>query len=820
MAGARLLTRRLTVATFSAAVLGSVVGVLATFGACSGTTPTAAQGPATPAAVPPGATTARPGAPLPDLGSLHLEQFTPLLALPELQAAARAADEEKPAAAALEVERVLQARTVPEDDLPRWQLLLGRLHERAGNLPAALAAYEIAASRTWQLTGYSRLLLGRAALRAGHHKRAIQKLRDVPSAEPAAFEAQLLTVEAALASGDRQLALATWRQHLHDAFGGTATLIALDLAEALLTDSGAQGAVEALALARHVSSRDVDQRAGTRAAELERRALEAMPAAERAVRAKPSRDEALARINALVEARRGDEAVRAADELIANLPTNETYSKVGCEAAVLRGRALALVRQWGRAADLFVDPIRYCTEDSDLRARLLFLAGKYASSDKRHTLAVQRYEQLEKEVPGHRLADDARLNAALAYLEVGVEARFTELLGRMPDDYPGGDMMLEGVFRLALRRIERGDWSAAASVLDRATALLRDKDSARGLEFSGRERYFRARAWMETGERERGVNELEAIVRELPLSYYMLHAYSRLSDLDRPRAERARDESIAAAASQPFAFERRDEFELPGFRRGIELLRQGDVEFAKRELDALKFDPSSTAPGVLWGMALLYARAGAARESHSIARGLLTDWLRRWPAGDWTRAWEIAFPRPHAAIVAREAKKNDVPEALVYAVMREESAFDARAVSSADAYGLMQLIVPTAASAAKPLGLPSDAEALKRPTINIALGSRTLAKLRSRFSDNPWLAIPGYNAGPGRPARWLKERPQLDFDVWVETIPFVETRRYTKRVLASQAAYAFVYRKPEDPLMTLPTRLTPPKSDAPSDASP
>src|SRR5262249_29742459 len=145
------------------------------------------------------------------------------------------------------------------------------------------------------------------------------------------------------------------------------------------------------------------------------------------------------------------------------------------------------------------------------------------------------------------------------------------------------------------------------------------------------------------------------------------------------------------------------------------------------------------------------------------------------------------------ALVEREAKKNAVPEELVYAVMREESQFDPGAESPARAYGLMQLIVPTARLYGKPLGLRPDAEALKRPAVNVTLGCRVLADLTHSFSTTPLLAIPGYNAGGGRPRRWLKDRPAIDFDLWVELIPFTETRRYTKRVLASRASYAYLY---------------------------
>jgi soluble lytic murein transglycosylase len=143
--------------------------------------------------------------------------------------------------------------------------------------------------------------------------------------------------------------------------------------------------------------------------------------------------------------------------------------------------------------------------------------------------------------------------------------------------------------------------------------------------------------------------------------------------------------------------------------------------------------------------------------------------------------------------VQREAKKNEIAEALVYGVMREESVFDPRAVSAADAYGLMQLVTPTAEHFAKKLKIPFSKAQLLRPQTNIALGSRVLRDYQAQFPTNPLLAIPAYNAGPGRPKRWLTEHPNVDFDVWVELIPFRETRRYTKRVLASRGVYGMLY---------------------------
>src|SRR5581483_3447198 len=144
------------------------------------------------------------------------------------------------------------------------------------------------------------------------------------------------------------------------------------------------------------------------------------------------------------------------------------------------------------------------------------------------------------------------------------------------------------------------------------------------------------------------------------------------------------------------------------------------------------------------------------------------DWLEHYPAGRWRAAWELAYPRAYGDLVARESARSGIPDALAFAIMREESAFDPHAASAAHAFGLMQLIVPTAKRMAKHLSLPADEDALRRPEVNVALGCRYLSVLRGEFPDDPLLAIPGYNAGSGAPRRWIAEHPTADFDLWVE----------------------------------------------------
>jgi soluble lytic murein transglycosylase len=470
------------------------------------------------------------------------------------------------------------------------------------------------------------------------------------------------------------------------------------------------------------------------------------------------------------------------------------------------------LKQRTRAEGRLNEIIDRCKSD-DLRVSALYLAGKSAFQDDRYADCDKILARLEREAPRHRLADDARLYRAQAQQELGAEARSVALLDSMPNDYPSGDMVSEGLFLLALDYMEKGNWAEARRVLARSVALTSD-DAGRGPDTSGRERYFQARALVETGEVEQGLVEYERIIAELPLSYYMLHAYSRLAEQDPARAKRALDGVLQGGNAPPFKIEHRPEFDQPGFLRALELFRQSDLDGARRELELINALSSSTSPSVLWGVALLYARAGSARLSHALPRWQLHDWLERWPVGPWKQAWELAFPRPHIQAVTEESARQGVDPALIYAVMREESAFDPEAVSPANAYGLMQVISPTARRFGKELGLPYDRRALTTPRVNIAVGIRVLANYQSYFPGDPLLVIPGYNAGPGKPKRWAKDLPSADFDLWVELIPYRETRRYTKRVLASRGAYAFLYYQPSDPSaandpLRLPRRLSP-----------
>lgn len=157
----------------------------------------------------------------------------------------------------------------------------------------------------------------------------------------------------------------------------------------------------------------------------------------------------------------------------------------------------------------------------------------------------------------------------------------------------------------------------------------------------------------------------------------------------------------------------------------------------------------------------------------------------------------LRFPIPHKKIINENAKRRNISLPLIYAIIRQESAFFEKIVSSAGANGLMQIMPTTARIVAKQAKIPyKNHKELMIPSKNISIGAAYLQQLANRFSDNPILMIAAYNAGPKQVNYWLETNPNQDMDIWIETIPWTETRNYIKNVIAFYAIYQYrLYNK-------------------------
>ena len=159
--------------------------------------------------------------------------------------------------------------------------------------------------------------------------------------------------------------------------------------------------------------------------------------------------------------------------------------------------------------------------------------------------------------------------------------------------------------------------------------------------------------------------------------------------------------------------------------------------------------------------------------------------------------WYLGFPRAYRSEIVANARRYGVDPAFAFSVTREESAFQTDIESWANALGLMQLLHSTARATARRNGLPRPSRAsLLQPEVNVRIGVAHLRELLVALDGRPHLVAVGYNAGLGRARRWTRRNRGVPYDVWVESIPITQTRRYVRRVTRTYAIYRYLYGGP------------------------
>lgn len=308
------------------------------------------------------------------------------------------------------------------------------------------------------------------------------------------------------------------------------------------------------------------------------------------------------------------------------------------------------------------------------------------------------------------------------------------------------------------------DWEASIAWIDRMDEVTRAQP---------RWLYWRARALESLGQKERAA----ALYADVATgrTYYGFMASDRLN-----RPYSLNNVPLSYTKEQLEAVER-----IPGVERARELLALGRTTDARREWLAVMRDLDEQR---LAQAAKLAQRWGwHDRAVITVSRTSLQDDL------------ELRFPLPYREQVFDQVEQHQVDPAWAFAIMRQESAFIPDVRSPAGALGLMQLMPQTGREVARSLraqvAIPNQ---LLDPKTNIRLGVKHLRQVLDRFSGNVVLATAAYNAGQHRVRSWLPSDKSVAADVWVDTVPFSETREYMKNVLSYTVVYE--YRLGKDPV--------------------
>jgi soluble lytic murein transglycosylase len=485
-----------------------------------------------------------------------------------------------------------------------------------------------------------------------------------------------------------------------------------------------------------------------------------------------------------------------------------------CRARFHRAQSVWKQRQRPRAAPLFDDADGACfrSGNRDLHAKALYQGARCYAMMGQRDQALARYTRVEAEHPDHSYADDARLREAELATDAGDDATAVAILAEVPKRYPKGDLLNEALWRLAFTAWRAGKDDVALHWLGENLRLVPHEEIWYA---EGRALYWKGRVLERQGKPGDARTFYERAVREYPLSVYALLGLTRLGALDAD-AEKALVTSLRVGIHDvpAWTFAARPLFGDAAFLRAVDLARMGQGGDARRELAKLGLATSAEKhvgvrggagedEDLMWITAILLDRGGSWAASHSIPRYGLTRYRLDYPQALGAAKWKIAYPRAFPALVSKNAKANALPEGLQLAIMREESAFSPRIESFANAIGLTQMIIKTAKRFAN--GATVTRELLLDPTKNVEIGSRFLGFLWKHFNAVPPLTIAGYNAGEAAVERWLGERGNLAMDEFMETIPYDETRNYTKRVLASYFAYSWLYGDAPVPTVPLAT---------------
>jgi soluble lytic murein transglycosylase len=426
--------------------------------------------------------------------------------------------------------------------------------------------------------------------------------------------------------------------------------------------------------------------------------------------------------------------------------------------------ASALSRAGERdAAERVLDRIRSAYPRQPVAARALFRLGSLAWNRDDDERALQLFGAYARQYPTGPQAAEAVYAIARIHQEASRYSQAAREFARLARLYPKSSLAPEARFRVGWCEYRSGNRRQAAEIFQRL-ASGGGPESASAL-------YWNARV---SGDEA----VYGSLLRDHPESYYAGLAEKRLGQPPgsalSDRVSRADDSSILSAACA-----------VPDPHRAKfdELEAMSLAALARNELAVYQDRVSGCDAFFIrsW-IAVGGYRQSIARALRAGGCGTDASWLRFcYPLGFWE-------------IVRREATSHAIDPLLVAALIRQESLFDSRARSSANAIGLMQILPATGQRLAGESGSSVfRAEQLYDPARNIALGTAYLQTLGERYAGNQPRILAAYNAGEAAVDKWQLRYPDVDDDEFVESISYRETRGYVKRVLQNRRLYGALY---------------------------
>ncbi len=522
------------------------------------------------------------------------------------------------------------------------------------------------------------------------------------------------------------------------------------------------------------------------------RAIEAVPSSEVAVRAVErllekgaSAEERLSFAEVGIASRHPVLAEREARAVLDSVAVSPDPVLEG-RARLLLGRALVRREKLSTARDeLALLPAGAASGD---RAEAALERARCLWKLDRLDAALAEYDSLAGSGAPEATRATAAWEAAREIKDARRWKEAAERLGRFAAAFPAHEFTDDAHWHRARALLEVGDVSGAL----RADSLL--AASAPDSPFRDESSFWVARALADRGRTEDACARLQSLATAQPDGYWTLRARPLASSLGcaLPASTASSPDSaeLAGHAAADSMVARSDEMQ-----RAAVLARWGFTDDAERETAQLRrrmYDDRAALLAIGRASARLGVPRGGMQSTAALRSAAGGSVLGGTFSSDAAR---LLYPVAYVDDVLRWCDEYGVDPFFVYAVMREESWFDAQAVSPAGARGLLQIMPPTGADLARQAGVsPFRRSDLFDPPVNIRLGVFYIARLLERLGGEPTLALAAYNAGERNAERWkYEEGGAVDVDRTVAGITYRETYDYVQRVSVTREIYRTLY---------------------------
>jgi peptidoglycan lytic transglycosylase len=519
-------------------------------------------------------------------------------------------------------------------------------------------------------------------------------------------------------------------------------------------------------------------------------------------------------------------AAESAEAAAAIARLGSTLLAANAEEANTRAEKLFATRRYGEAYDAYTDALTRFPGTPESQARRAIAAA----NARKFVEATSAVAAIPTSVESRA---EALFNLALAYgrAKQWAQARSTadELRRTFPDNiwttrtfvqlgqraeeakddinanyyyraavnfFPGTVEVTPAHFYIAWQAHEGKSFAESSRLLTEHIAVYAGNNT----DFRGKAAYWAAR----DSERAGKIAEARALYEGLQARYdanwYGYLAKQRLDNMARSgnkgRQQFSADSLIGRAVANlktvTVAEETAGANEDERIAKADQLAIVGTDDWALAELGAAATFASNS-PRVNLAIAKIYRAQNDNVQALNALKRSYPDYSQMKPEEMRRDEWDVFYPLAYWDIITQESRARNLDPYQVAGLIRQETVFNPRAVSSARAYGLMQLLVPTAITTARRVGADRTItmEALFEPRLNIQLGTAYLRDQIDKYGRIEYVAA-AYNAGPMRVVQWRASLP-LELDEWAEAVPFRETRLYIQGVVRNTMQYRRLY---------------------------